>query len=256
MPIRVLSAAWLACGALLPAIGGAKSPYDYLDDLGDYARAPLHWDSHDWAWAGASAAAVAAAYSVDGRVRSHVMTGGVSVGQDPHSLRDAAPLLALTASTYAIGRLRHDDGTARIGVDMAEATVLGVLSATVIKVAVGRDRPNETPTRSAWREGGDSFPSGHVTAAFAAAQVFAAQMPRGQWGWRVLAYGLAGATAYARLDSNVHWLSDTVAGAALGIATGRFVSGRAHADLAEPRVSMQVVPLEHGALLSFQVRTD
>jgi membrane-associated phospholipid phosphatase len=81
-------------------------------------------------------------------------------------------------------------------------------------------------------------------------------MPREAWGWRALAYGLAGATAYARLDGNVHWLSDTVAGAALGMATGRFVSGRHDGDARPQRVTMMVAPLDHGAMLNFSVRTD
>jgi len=256
MRVRFVTASLLICCALVSGVASAKSPYDYLDDLGDYALAPLHWEAADWAWAGGAVATVAAAYSVDGRVREHFLDGGVPAGSDPHAWRDAAPLLALTAGTFAVGRLRHDDPTARIGLDMAEATALGLLSSSVLKFAAGRDRPNETASRSGWREGGDSFPSGHVTAAFAAAEVFADRMPREQWGWRALAYGLAGATAYARLDSNVHWLSDTVAGAALGIATGRFVSGRSHDGGVEPRVSMSVAPLDHGALLTFHVRTD
>lgn len=258
MRMRTLSsclALSLAC-LLAAQPAAARSAGDYLGDVRDYALAPLHWDADDWSRAGIAAAAVAAAYSVDGRVREHFVAGGVPAGRDPHSLRDAAPLLALTAGTYAIGKLRHDDGTASIGVDMAEATALGLLSSTVLKAATGRDRPNETVSRSAWGEGGDSFPSGHATAAFAAAQVFVDRMPREAWGWRVLAYGLAGATVYARLDGNVHWFSDTVAGAALGMATGRFVSGRRGHDSRPSRVTMAVAPLEHGAMLNFAVRTD
>lgn len=245
----------LAC--LVAANPAAARPAgELVGDLRDYALAPLHWDAADWSRAGIAAAAVAAAYSVDGRVREHFVDGGVPAGRDPHSLRDAAPLLALTAGTYAIGKLRHDDATASIGFDMAEATALGLLSSTVLKAATRRDRPNESSSRSGWGEGGDSFPSGHTTAAFAAAQVFADRMPREAWGWRALAYGLAGATAYARLDGNVHWLSDTVAGAALGMATGRFVSGRHDGDARPQRVTMMVAPLDHGAMLNFSVRTD
>ena len=46
---------------------------------------------------------------------------------------------------------------------------------------------------------------------------------RHRWVRRVLGYGLAVGTAYARMDHDAHWLSDTVAGAGLGIATARFV---------------------------------
>jgi len=79
-------------------------------------------------------------------------------------------------------------------------------------------------------------------------------MPRDQWGWRVLAYSLAGATAYGRLDSNAHWLSDTVAGAALGISTGRFVSNRDPER--KSRLSMYVAPWHGGARVQFVVDTN
>jgi membrane-associated phospholipid phosphatase len=247
----------LAVTLLLPGNAAAKSPHDYLDDLGDYALAPLRWDSADWSRAGVAAGGIALAYAADDDVRRHFTAGGARAGRDPHAWRDAAPLLALTAGTYALGRLRHDDAGTRLGLDMAEAGVFGLLSANALKFVAGRARPNESDRRSDWREGGDSFPSGHVTAAFAVAQVFADGMPREQWGWRVLAYGLAGATAYARLDGNVHWLSDTVAGAAIGLATGRFISRRGEAaDATAPRVAVSVAPLGGGAMLSFQLRTD
>lgn len=255
MRTRFAALSLVAAGALSAGVAQARSPGDYVQDLRDYVTSPLHWDAQDWIHVGESAALVVAAYSVDGRVREHFRGGGVPAGRDPHSLRDAAPLLALTAGTFVVGTLRHDAGTANTGIDMAEATALGLLSATALKVVAGRERPNETSSRSQWGKSGDSFPSAHSTAAFAAAQVFADRMPREQWGWRVLAYGLAGATVYARLDGNVHWLSDTVAGAALGIATGRFVSRRGEAGNPS-RVSMAVAPLEGGAMLNFQVRTD
>jgi len=255
MRVRACFLAFMPACVLMGATAEAKSAHDYLDDLGDYALAPLHWDAADWTRAGEAAVAIGAAYSADNRVRDHFVDGGVPAGQDPHAWRDAAPMLALAAGTFAIGKLHHDAATVSIGADMAEAGALGLLSSTALKFAAGRERPNETSSRSSWHEGGDGFPSGHVTAAFAVAQVFADRMPREQWGWRVLAYGLAGATAYARLDSNVHWMSDVVAGAALGLSTGRFVSGRAAAGPAG-RVTLGVQPLDRGALLTVHVRTD
>lgn len=229
----------------------AKSAGDYAIDARDYALAPLHWTERDWQWAAGAAAAVATAYSFDGRTRDHFVSGSVPAGTDPHQWRDAAPIAALTVGTFAVGLLRHDTESTRSGANMLEAVALGGLSSIVLKTVTGRERPNETADRSQFRSGGDGFPSAHVTMAFAAAQVFADSMPREQWGWRALGYGLAAATAYARLDSNVHWGSDIVAGASLGIATGRFVSGRGATS--SKRVSMWLVPLDHGALLTVNV---
>jgi len=47
---------------------------------------------------------------------------------------------------------------------------------------------------------------------------------------------MASATAYLRVHENQHWLSDAVAGTALGIATGRFSTHRSH-----PRASSSLL---------------
>ena len=47
-----------------------------------------------------------------------------------------------------------------------------------------------------------------------------------RWLRRFIGYGAAGATGYLRLHDNAHWLSDVVAGAALGIATAHFSMNR------------------------------
>jgi membrane-associated phospholipid phosphatase len=50
----------------------------------------------------------------------------------------------------------------------------------------------------------------------------------------------------------VHWLSDTVAGAALGIVTARFVLNR---QAPANHASLQFQPLRDGWLLSYSVST-
>ena len=232
----------------------AKSAGEYAGDLKDYVLSPLHWDEADWRWAGASAVGIAASYTLDNKVRDHFAKGASLTASDPHSTRDAAPLAVLLVGGFALGKLSADKKLSNLGIDMGEAVVLSTLSASAFKAIAGRQRPNKSASHSRFGSGGDSFPSGHVTAVFAAAQVFADRMPREDWGWRALAYGLAGATAYMRLDGNVHWFSDTIAGAALGIASGRFVAGRDRDP--QSRVAYSVVPMDHGALLSFNVRLE
>ena len=50
-----------------------------------------------------------------------------------------------------------------------------------------------------------------------------------------------------RLDHNAHWLSDTVAGAALGEATARFVMNR---QRAARDATVSIAPLYHGVMLT------
>ena len=135
---------------------------------------------------------------------------------------------------------------------MLEAGGLSALSTTALKFAAPRRRPNETTRVNDWSRGGDSFPSLHASAAFAIGTVLAESGGDDyRWIRRTLGYGIAGATAYARLHDNVHWLSDTVAGAALGVATAHFVMHREEAR--SPRTSLMIAPLDGGVMLTYSL---
>ena len=133
---------------------------------------------------------------------------------------------------------------------MLEAAALGWATTFVIKPIVGRDRPNETADRGAWLEGGDSFPSGHVTAAFAIGTVLAESGSDDyRWVRRTLGYGIGVGTAYARVKHNAHWLSDTVAGAGLGMAAAHFVMNRRDGEAS--RAEVLLVPVDGGLMLTY-----
>jgi membrane-associated phospholipid phosphatase len=63
------------------------------------------------------------------------------------------------------------------------------------------------------------FPSGHTAWAFATAASLAILWPR----WRRWFYGCATVVAAERVAENAHWLSDTVAAAALGVGAAHLV---------------------------------
>ncbi len=232
-------------------VWAGKSASDYWQDTEDYFTAPLRWKQHDWTVAGGVALGIGAAYSVDSQARDQFNPVG-----SPHKsgARDALPLAAMVAGTFAVGVLGGKQEVLDTAWDMGEAIAFTSVSTQVLKLAAGRQRPFQSDSPRQWGKGGSSFPSGHTSVAFAAAQVLADELPREQWRWRILAYGLAGATAIARLDSNAHWFSDTVAGAALGIATGRFVSRRGLSDTS--RLSLSVVPEHGGAMMTFSYNAN
>ena len=90
----------------------------------------------------------------------------------------------------------------------------------------------------------------HVSAAFAIGTVFAESGDtEHRWLRRTVGYGIAGATAFARLHDNVHWFSDVVAGAAIGMSTAQFVVNRDRE--ATRRSGFSVVPVEGGAMLTY-----
>jgi membrane-associated phospholipid phosphatase len=201
---------------------------DVWSDTTGYFTAPLRWNANNWELFGATAAAVVVAHQFDSTVRNHFAGRTPTLGaKDKNSTTDAIPAAALVAGTFAAG-LMLDEKVGRIeAYRMVEAAAFGGITTEVMKFAAGRSRPSESLSANDWRKGGSSFPSLHATAAFAIGTVFAESGPDDyRWVRRVVGYGIAAGTAYARLHDNQHWLSDVVAGSAIGIYSGAFTMNR------------------------------
>jgi len=102
-----------------------------------------------------------------------------------------------------------------------------------MKFAFGRERPYFAGTDHPWElgfgrgfkgPGYSSFPSGHSSAAFAAAASITAEVsaryPKLTWVVAPVLYTGAAMVGWARLSDNKHWLSDVFMGAGLGTFTG------------------------------------
>ncbi len=223
-----------------------------LLDTGRYLTAPLHWDEGNWSQFAVSVAAIAVAHEYDDNVRNHfaasTAANTTASTRDTHELRDEVPTFAMLGGTWALAALLRDRDGYEEGRAMLESGGLTVLSTTLLKYAAGRRRPNETSSVDDWRSAGGSFPSMHSSTAFAVGTVLAESgNDTDRWTRRAIGYGLALATSYARVHNNAHWLSDTVAGAALGIATAQFTMDRR--DERRRNVSTTIVPLQGGAML-------
>ena len=172
-----------------------------------------------------STASVATAYSLDHRVWQASDSTSSSTRRTADvvarfgDLRYLGPALI---AGYAFGKIARLPGASsastRIGASVIGA---GAVSA-VLKVATGRTRPDHSAGDSddfSPFGGADAFPSGHTTIAFAFASALD-QETQARWvPW--VAYPAAAAVGWARIVQNRHWLSDVVAGAALGTWAGR-----------------------------------
>jgi membrane-associated phospholipid phosphatase len=228
------------------------------EDTKLYFTAPVRWDEEDWVYFGGALVAIGVAHSFDDRVRDHFAVGSKAVlngGQDTNSLRDAAPTIAIIAGTGLTAMfLDNDRDGYRETWSLLEAGGFSAVSSAILGLATGRERPNETTSPNQWGKGGDSFPSLHTSVAFAVGTVFA-ESGNDEYRWirRIIGYGVAGATGYVRVQENVHWLSDTVAGAALGLATAKFVLNR---DSAAPnRGTLLFQPVKGGWMVAYSIRT-
>jgi hypothetical protein len=233
-----------------------KSPpfSGFLTDVKEYVTSPLRWDGRDWLYFGGTLAAIGVAHHYDDQVRRHFTVGqyaGNLTSSNTHDLQDIAPTVAAVGATWLYAGLVGSSNGQRETGEMLEAGVLGTASAYVIKYAVRREGPNDTADSTRFGGGGSSFPSYHATLAFSVGTVLAESGSDDvRWIRRLLGYGLGAVTSYERLKHNAHWLSDTVAGAALGISTAHFVMNR-HGP-SELSAHISVVPMEGGgAMLAY-----
>jgi membrane-associated phospholipid phosphatase len=139
-------------------------------------------------------------------------------------------------SMYAAGRIAKSERLAEVGLRGTEALVVGSALGTGMKFFFGRARPfvdTTGPNPDDWQLGrgwtrGDryqSFPSGHSTAAFAAAAAVTTETSI--WypalTYTVIGpimYGGAAAVGLSRMYNNRHWASDVIMGAAIGTFAG------------------------------------
>jgi membrane-associated phospholipid phosphatase len=252
-PLQAQSSDAVSDPAPPPATDGPPRP-SLLSDIKAYYTAPLHWDTGDWAWFGGSLLAIGAAHHYDTQVRTHfIKSEGPNVGANSEDLQDAIPTVVVLGGTWLYASYESDRAGHLEAWNMLEATGLSVVTAEVLKFAAGRQDPYQTSDPNEWFKSGHSFPSLHATAAFAVGTVLA-ESGNDEYRWirRVLGYGLGIATSYERLRHNAHWLSDTVAGAALGSASARFTMNR-HAGEVDADSRFALVPVPGGAMLTYHL---
>jgi membrane-associated phospholipid phosphatase len=223
-------------------------------DIKAYFTAPLHWDANDWTWFGGTLAATALAHHYDTDVRKH-FTRNLAPGQKTNSedVKDAIPTAAVFVATWGYASLVGSSDGRSEAWDMLEAAGLSGISTYALKYTLRREGPDETSNPNQWLKGtGASFPSFHTTAAFAVGTVLAESGSDDyRWLRRLLGYGLGVATGYERLKHNAHWLSDTVAGAALGTAGASFTMNRTYGSGSAS--SLFLTPVQGGAMLTYRV---
>lgn len=232
----------------------AVEPGAVLEDAKLYFTAPLRWEQDDWLRFGGTLVVLGVAYNYDENVRGHFVDGPDD-GSDSNNASDALPAAVLVAGTWIYAALIDDPaGYGEVG-SMLEAGALSAVSTEILKLSLGRERPNETADASNWFKGSDSFPSFHSSAAFSIGTVFAESgNDDDRWLRRAVGYGVAGYTAYNRVSDNAHWMSDVMAGAALGYYTARFVMHRRTSDGTEStEPSVMLLPTDQGLMLTFSV---
>jgi len=135
-------------------------------------------------------------------------------------------VFGVPAALLTAGLISGHKDLQRSGVRVLASVVLAGVITGGGKVVTGRLRPNESTTQYSFKPftQHDAFPSGHATMAFALAASLAEEIHR-PWATALLYAGASG-TAWSRLNDHEHWLSDVLAGAAVGITAAKVIRGR------------------------------
>jgi membrane-associated phospholipid phosphatase len=112
--------------------------------------------------------------------------------------------VAASVISWGIGKAAASPRWSEFGSDLFRSQAVNGLFTLTLKASINRRRPNG---------GSYSYPSGHTSAAFAAAGTVYADLGKT---WGIPAFVLAGYVGLSRLQEGKHYVSDVVAGGILG----------------------------------------
>jgi len=259
--VRPVVALCLLWPGLVPAQAADSSAVLPVEDarmlgrsIGRAITAPLRWDGGDLVSIGAATGLVAGVSLLDGTMRDVVNRNRSGFLDDVMDAVEPLGTVAnyrILAGLYVAGVAANRPHLRQMAVGaVASSLVAGILVTPTIQTVTGRSRPRMNEPVYTFRafSDGHSFPSGHVTQAFAVASVIALESESTLVD--IAAYGTAGMVAASRMYTGAHFLSDVTAGALIGIAVGRAVSGA----MGRSAQSVRVFPTPDGIGLSFPAR--
>lgn len=199
-----------------------------VGDLGATLSAPASWSPEDWGKVSLGALAVVGISMALDRPVAKAVDRMDRSSYDPWGKRldtlGGAGTVVIAGGAYVGGLLADQPKLQEFGSDAAISMLVAQLCVTIpTKFIVGRSRPfdEEGPYHFKPMHGGLSFPSGHATQVFTLAAVIS-EYADNPWA-SAAAYGGAALVGLSRLEQRAHFVSDVVAGAAIGTLSAKAV---------------------------------
>jgi hypothetical protein len=226
------------------------------DDLKKQLTFPIHASRKDWLKVGRLALLTGAVALINKPVNQFAVRlgnenkGVADISRYVTNFGGAYEVYAI-AGFYAYGLIFKSQKQKTTTALATQAYITASVISTIGKYVSGEQRPYYTDPNLnksgpifhgpfyAFQKGTDlsnysSFPSGHTTAAFAAATVYAMEY-RDKPIIPILSYGAATLVGLSRLTENKHWATDVLVGAMLGYFSGRQVVNNFHRYSASKR---------------------
>jgi membrane-associated phospholipid phosphatase len=219
-------------------------------DLKQQFTKPFHMNKRDWRRLGLFTLATGALTFADEPMQQFA----IGLRDRNKALRDVSSYVTQFGGLYeayillgfgAYGFIFKEEKMKTTTLLATQSYLTSAAVATVMKLLSGRQRPNyydpkfvesEPTFHGPFFHGGrdkngkklnTSFPSGHTTAAFSAATVYAMEYKNKPW-VPVISYTVAALIGLSRVTENKHWFTDVFVGATLGYLTGRQIVNNYH----------------------------
>ena len=184
-----------------------------------------------WLWLVVFVVAMIGASLIDSWVFHHIQKPNVYDQDWGRALRSVGywPLWMILALALWLVDRKHGRGYRRAAFLAGSITAAGIIG-EVLKLIIRRQRPGTLNGVYAFRSFADhlfssrnfGMPSSHAVIAFSGAAAMSILFPEATYVWYALAIGCG----ITRILSGAHYLSDVIAGAAIGIVTAIVISRR------------------------------
>jgi membrane-associated phospholipid phosphatase len=210
--------------------------------MADTPTSTSHQKSRPWLWVALAVAAFIIATLIDPWAFHHLQKPNVYDQDWGRALRSIGywPLWLLMALALWLVDRKAGRGSRRAAFLAGSVTLAGILG-ELLKLIVRRERPGTHDGAYGFHPWSDhpfssrnfGMPSSHAVIAFSGAAALSVLFPEATCVWYALAIG-CGVT---RILSGAHFVSDVVAGAAIGIAIVAVLDRRLSAAEPPPRVA-------------------
>jgi len=214
---------------------------------------PFHLSRDDAKWAIPLTLSFSALLASDRHTSGGLAENGenlkrIRISEDISQLGAAYTTGGVAAGFYLIGRATHNARARETGVLAMESLIDSTIVVEALKGISQRQRPTVDHSSGEFWDGGSGFPSGHTITAWSVATVIAQEYGQHQPLVRFGAYGLATAVGIARYTGRKHFLSDVLAGGAMGYGIGRYVYRKHHDPTLDSLDGKQTSSLFHSRL--------
>ncbi|MFA5271373.1 MAG: phosphatase PAP2 family protein [Candidatus Omnitrophota bacterium] len=199
-----------------------------IDDAWHVATAPARFDKNEWLVTGLGAAAIVGAMVFsdkslrkENQEHRNKTKDNLAKAFQPFG---AGYSFGILGAFELEGVVFNDERPKAVARDGLAASVVSLGIIVPLKLIAGRSRPDKDKGAHDFHafSGNDSFPSAHVTQAFAVASVIAGHYD--SWYVKAGSYSVASMVGYARVERNAHWASDVLAGALIGTVVGMTIT--------------------------------